>query len=272
MEQGVTRGKINAKKSWLETGGGYDIASRWMSGNTEPAISFIIPAFNEEAEIGITLASIHAAARAAGCNYEIVVADDASTDQTAAMARACHARVVPIRRRQIAAARNAGAAHATGAIFIFIDADTRITAAHVVQARRAIGAGFAGGAARLRFEREIPLWSRILFRLFSAVYFGLNLGAGAFLFTTRQNFLAIGGFDESYFAGEEIFFTIALRKLGRFTILRQPVITSGRKLRLYSGATILRRVLVILFRGKRAVMSRAGLDLWYGGAREEPGA
>ena len=53
-------------------------------------------------------------------------------------------------------------------------------------------------------------------RAFCTLYFGLNLGAGAFLFTTRRNFEATGGFDEQYFAGEEVYFSLALRKLGRF--------------------------------------------------------
>jgi len=49
-----------------------------------------------------------------------------------------------------------------------------------------------------------------LLRAFCTLYFGLNLGAGAFLFTTRRNFEATGGFDEQYFAGEEVYFSLAL--------------------------------------------------------------
>ena len=100
------------------------------------------------------------------------------------------------------------------------------------------------------------------------MYFSLQLGAGAFLFTTRPNFLAVGGFDESYFAGEEILFTFALKKLGRFKILSEPAITSGRKLRLYSGRKIFRHGFALLCGGRRAVMSRHKLAMWYGGERE----
>jgi glycosyltransferase involved in cell wall biosynthesis len=46
-------------------------------------ISFIIPAHNEERLIGRTLAAIHEAAGGLGVDYEIIVADDASTDATA---------------------------------------------------------------------------------------------------------------------------------------------------------------------------------------------
>jgi GT2 family glycosyltransferase len=96
----------------------------------------------------------------------------------------------------------------------------------------------------------------------------VNLGAGAFLFTSRKNFDAIGGFDEQFFIGEEIYFSFALRRLGRFKVLREPVVTSGRKLRMYSGRHIFSKTLSILLGGPNAARSRRKLDLWYDGKRE----
>jgi len=231
-------------------------------------ISFIVPAYNEETELPGTLQSIHSAAGAVGCDYEIVLVDDGSTDATASIGGQFAARVVSINRRQIAAARNAGARVATGNVFVFVDADTRITADHVAGVIGALDSGCVGGGSRLRVDDEIPRWGRILFSAFTTMYFSLQLGAGAFLFTTRPNFLAVGGFDETYFAGEEILFTFALKKLGRFKILSDPAITSGRKLRLYSGRRIFRHGFALLCGGRRAVMSRHKLAMWYGGERE----
>jgi hypothetical protein len=114
----------------------------------------------------------------------------------------------------------------------------------------------------------VPIWGRMLLRGFSLVYFGLNLGAGAFLFTTRRNFEAIGGFDEQYFAGEEVYFSLELKKLGAFKVLREPVVTSGRKLRMYPAKHFLRNFFGVIVRGSRGVRSRAGLSLWYDGKRE----
>jgi len=114
----------------------------------------------------------------------------------------------------------------------------------------------------------IPIWGRMLLRGFSSVYFGLNLGAGAFLFTTRRNFDVVGGFDEQYFAGEEVYFSLELKKLDAFKVLREPVVTSARKLRMYPAKHFLRNFFGVIVRGSRGVRSRAKLSLWYDGKRE----
>jgi glycosyltransferase involved in cell wall biosynthesis len=239
-------------------------------------LSFVVPSYNEELELPTTISAIHNAAKdrsadgriRGGEQYEIIVVDDASTDMTVQVAQDAGAEVVSINRRQIAAARNAGAHAARGEVLFFVDADTRISAKHVSGAIAALEARCAGGGARIVVGGTIPLWARVLTKAFCAIYFGLNFGPGAFLFTTRKNFEAIGGFDEKLFIGEEVYFSLALRKLGRFQILREPIVTSGRKLRLYSAREILGNSLSVIVRGPRAARSREGLHLWYDGKRE----
>jgi cellulose synthase/poly-beta-1,6-N-acetylglucosamine synthase-like glycosyltransferase len=231
-------------------------------------ISFIVPAYNEELELTSTLEAIRAAASGAALPWEIVVVDDASTDATPEIAEQAGARVVSIHRRQIAAARNAGARATQGEYLFFVDADTRINQTHVTEAMTLLEAGYTGGGARGVMDGFIPLWSRILLHAFCTLYFGLNLGAGAFLFTTRRNFEATGGFDEQYFAGEEVYFSLALRKLGRFKVLREPVVTSGRKLRMYPAKEILGTLFIMILGGPRMARSRARLGMWYDGKRE----
>jgi glycosyltransferase involved in cell wall biosynthesis len=231
-------------------------------------LSFIVPAYNEEMELPSTLAAIHAAAAANSEPYEIIVVNDGSTDATAAVAATAGARIVTIQRRQIAASRNAGAHEARGDILFFVDADTRIAPEHVSGATAALRSGCAGGGARMEINEEIPVWGRIFVNVFGSLYFAANLGAGAFLFTTRSFFKRAGGFDEQCFAGEEFYFTLALKKLGRFQLIADPVVTSGRKLRMYSARHVLSGLVAIVLRGKRAVRSRDRLDIWYDGKRE----
>jgi glycosyltransferase involved in cell wall biosynthesis len=231
-------------------------------------ISFIVPAYNEELELPSTLEAIRAAASGTAQPWEIIVVDDASTDATPEIAEQAGARIVSIHRRQIAAARNAGARAAQGEYLFFVDADTQINRIHVTEAMALLEAGYTGGGARGVMDGFIPLWSRILLHAFCTLYFGLNLGAGAFLFTTRRNFQATGGFDEQYFAGEEVYFSLALRKLGRFKVLWEPVVTSGRKLRMYPAKEILGTLFIMIVGGPRMARSRARLGMWYDGKRE----
>jgi GT2 family glycosyltransferase len=231
-------------------------------------LSFIVPAYNEEFELARSLASVREAAEQTGHDFEIIVVDDGSTDKTASIAKQSGATLVQIQRRQIAAARNAGAKTAGGKVLFFVDADTRIGLRHILDALTALESGASGGSARVVVDGVIPRWAQIFVRIFTMVYFANKLGAGAFLFTTRHNFDAVGGFDEQLFIGEEVYFSLALKKLGPFKILSTPIVTSGRKLRMYSAGHILTRTLWIIIRGKQGVRSRDKLELWYEGKRE----
>jgi glycosyltransferase involved in cell wall biosynthesis len=232
-------------------------------------LSFVVPAHNEELELPETLEAIRSAAATSCRPFEIIVVDDSSTDRTSQIAEKFGAHVVPVRCRHIAAARNAGAHVSTGEVLFFVDADTRIAAAHVMGAIAALQKGASGGSARLCFDRAVPFWAHICFTIFCLIYFMANLGAGAFLFTSRKNFLAAGGFDEQFFAAEETYLSVALKKFGRFRILRTPAITSARKVRMHRPGHVLRQSLVIVFGGPNALRSRKKLDLWYDGKREQ---
>ena len=79
-----------------------------------------------------------------------------------------------------------------------------------------------------------------------------------------------GGFDEQLFASEELALSAALKKRGRFVVLDEAVVTSGRKLRSYSLGEVLGVLLRIALRGRRGVRQREGLELWYGERRPDP--
>ena len=230
-------------------------------------LSFIVPAHNEELELPATLCAIRRAA--GGHPFEIIVVDDSSSDRTAAIAQEHGARVVSIERRHIAAARNAGARTVRGDVFFFVDADTHIESAHVTDALAALQKGASGGSAWLRFDRAVPFWARLMFQIFSVLYFTSRLGCGAFLFTTREKFFAAGGFDEQFFADYTEPGESGNKKFGRFQILRTPATTSARKLRLHRPHYVMRRFLGIIFGGPRVLRSRKKLDLWYDGKREQ---
>jgi glycosyltransferase involved in cell wall biosynthesis len=233
-------------------------------------ISFVIPAYNEEALIGQTLDAVTQAAQNLGEPYEIVVADDASSDQTAAIAEAHGARVISVTHRQIAAARNSGARETRGEKVIFIDADTMVNEAVVRAALEAMIQGAAGGGSAVKFEGRVPRYAEFLQPLLVRLFRATGFACGCFLFCTREAFEAVGGFDEALFASEEISMSLALKRQGRFVVLRESVTTSGRKLRMYSGKQVLMIFSRIMVAGPKALKNRERLELWYNGRREDP--
>ena len=232
-------------------------------------ISFCIPAHDEEQLLPGTIAAISEAARALSLNFEIVVADDGSTDGTADAAVAAGARVVRIERRLISAARNAAARAARGDIIIFVDADTRIHAAAVSQAIAVLRSGCVGGGALIRFDGRVPIWAILILEWMSLTYRLVNFPAGAFMFCTRDAFKQSGGFDERFFAKEEVLFAMALKRVGRFRLIQDRVLTSGRKLRTYALGEWFGIFGRLALKGPRAMSSREGLDPWYGPRRPD---
>jgi hypothetical protein len=255
---------------------GYDFTwqtlTRFLTKNVPdtapPRLSFVVPAHNEEDELPEALRAIHRAAAAAQETYELIVVDDASTDRTSEIARELGAHLVKIDRRQIAAARNSGAHLARGEILFFVDADTQIAPGHVTSGMAALAQGFTGGSARVVADGKMPFWGVIFLHVFSTLYFATGLGAGAFLFTRRELFEKVAGFDEQYFAGEEVYLSLALKKLGRFKILREPIVTSARKLRMHRPGFVLAQIISLLVAGPSALRTRDRLSLWYDGKRE----
>lgn len=233
-------------------------------------VSFIIPAWNEEAVLGRTLRALTSAAQNLPMPWEIVVADDASDDRTAEIAREHGARVVTAHYRQIAATRNNGARAALGDLLVFIDADTWVNPQAVRAAIAAVEGGAVGGGCRVRFDGPFPFYARWFVPIGSWLYFRSRLAAGCFIFCTRQAFEAVGGFDETVFASEECWFTWAMRRHGRFDILPESVTTSARKLRTFSGREFLSILVAICLRGVRQHRPHSARKLWYGPRRPDP--
>jgi glycosyltransferase involved in cell wall biosynthesis len=222
--------------------------------------------------IARTLRSIREAAGSVGEPHEILVVDDASGDGTAAIAHREGARVIPARCRQISATRNAGAREAKGEYLIFVDADTVVNAPLVRAALGAMKGGAVGGGSMVQFDGSLPRFARVMLPLLLFTFRHGRLAAGCFLFCTREAFQAVGGFDEAMFAAEEIAMSRALGRCGRFVVLSEFALTSGRKLRAYSGREIFRIFGLLISRGSKAVKSREDLWLWYGPRREDPEA
>jgi glycosyltransferase involved in cell wall biosynthesis len=182
-----------------------------------PRVSLVIPAYNEERFLPRLLDSIDEAARRythGAAAVEVVVADNASTDRTAEVARQRGCVVVPVEKRCIAAARNAGGRAARGEIVGFVDADMRIHPGTFDAIERALASErIVGGATGVTLER----WSvglAITFAMFLPMVWLTNFDTGV-VFCRRRDFEATGGYDETMRLAEDVTFLVALRRVGK---------------------------------------------------------
>jgi len=239
-------------------------------------ISVCIPAFNEERLIGETLRQVQAATVAfsrCGWETEIIVCDNNSTDRTTELARAGGAVVVFEPLNQIARARNCAAAAASGDWLVFIDADSHPSAELFDEVAGQIEAGrcLAGGST-VRLEGKYLVGSLIA-RLWNGISRTGRLLAGSFIFCEAAGFRQVGGFNNELFAGEEIELSRRLKRLARerkkrIVILhRHPLVTSARKMHLYSSREHFRFLLKVVLSHKKILSNRDACHTWYDGRR-----
>lgn len=228
--------------------------------------SVVIPAHNEQNYLARTLGALKTSIETIGAQGKLIVVDDDSTDETTNIASSHGATIVPVKLRNIGAVRNAGAAASDTEWLFFLDADTLLPAQTLASALDRLAKGDAGGGARVMISPEKRI-SALKWLVFYAARLGWQeLGgwaAGCFMFTQKRLFDQYGGFDEQYFAAEEWFFSRETAKRGRFSLVRNPVVTSARKLEAYSTLELLRFVTLPILRPSRHLKTKLGLELLY---------
>ncbi len=187
-----------------------------------PRLSIIVPAYNNPPDLAECLAALRAQAPA---DAELMVVDDASTDETPAVAVAGGARLLRLRENSgPGAARNHGAAQATGEVLLFVDADVVVARGAVELVLRAF-ASDPGLAALFGSYDDDPRASSLVSRYRNLLHhfvhqegntqaatFWAGLGA-----VRRALFLAVGGFDAARFPRpsiEDIELGYRLRRAG----------------------------------------------------------
>lgn len=183
-------------------------------------ISVVIPAFNEEAYLGATLASLERARaylrERANLAAEIVVVDNGSTDATADVARGFGAAIVNESWHNVARVRNSGARVAGGDVLVFVDADTVVPEALLWRVAEVMaGPDCAGGAVDTDY-RPAKLASKVYLRAWRVAGRLAGVAQGATQFCRRDVFRALGGYDETLFMGEDVdFYRRMKRSAGR---------------------------------------------------------
>lgn len=210
--------------------------------NGLPSVSVVIPAYNEEAYLPLCLESIRKQDYAG--EYEVIVVDNASTDDTAKVALRWGAKVVYKDKRRPACARQRGAEAATGEIIAFIDADTQaptcwlsvIVSRFVRELETVVISGPYAYFDAGRFAKIASYIGNfiniIIDQLFRKVFHKGGALWGSNFAVRRSALLDVGGFDTSIkFYGEEYQLSLSLKKAGKAGVIPWLfVLTSARRL------------------------------------------
>jgi glycosyltransferase involved in cell wall biosynthesis len=184
-------------------------------------ISVIVPAYNEENYLRPTLLAIRSAAENLAAvrevHAELIVVDDGSIDNTAAIATSLADAVVTGSRSGIGAARNCGAATAAGGLLVFIDADTIVHPSALVSIHSAWEAGARVGALAPYYTSD-----RFLLRVHFAFWRWYarrhQMTQGVCQFVDRELFAELGGYRSDLFMAEDTDFyhraLVLLRTVG----------------------------------------------------------
>ncbi|MAT40114.1 MAG: glycosyl transferase [Ectothiorhodospiraceae bacterium] len=186
-------------------------------------ISVIVLALNEERTIARTLESI----RSQG-DCELIVADGGSTDGTIAVSESFEAAVVRSQQGR-GWQGNAGAAHASGDILLFLHADTELPQNaltlirnHFTQNRQSVA------RFRLGFDDPHPLLK--FYGFCSRVDSVITSFGDSGIIVGKEQFLALGGFPEWHFFEDVRFFQKA-RTSASVHVLPASVRSSARRFR-----------------------------------------
>jgi GT2 family glycosyltransferase len=238
-------------------------------------ISIIIPAFNEQLLLPHTLRRIQSASQSfldLAWQFECIVCDNNSTDHTAEMAHAQGARVIFEPVNQISRARNTGASIARGDWLLFIDADSQPSPELFADVARHIMSGqILGGGATIQLDDPHRI-GNLLTAAWNRVSRTLRWMAGSFIFVETAAFHAAGRFNQELFAAEEIDLSRRLKKLARASgkklviLHRAPLLTSARKMRLYSLPQLAQLLLFPVLNPSRLLKKPS--PYWYDGRRE----
>jgi peptidoglycan/xylan/chitin deacetylase (PgdA/CDA1 family)/GT2 family glycosyltransferase len=205
-------------------------------------VSVVIPAHNEEIYLLSCLESIKNQDYAG--EYEVIVVDNASTDNTPQIARDWGAKVVYEGRRSPACARQRGTQVAKGKIIAFIDADTQAPAhwlstivwrflcePEMVVISGPYAYNDAGRIARIASYGNFI--SIIIDQLFRKAFSKGSAVWGCNFAVRRSALMEVGGFDTSIrFYGEEYELSLRLRKAGKGGVIPWLfVLTSARRLK-----------------------------------------
>jgi hypothetical protein len=175
-----------------------------------PVVSVVVPAYAAAGHLEACLQGF-AAQTADSASFEVIVVDDHSPDETAALAESAGVRVVRHdHNRGAAAARNTGARAARGQVLLFVDSDVIpepglvdavLEAFDRPEVRAATGRYSPEAANPGRFPTYKALWTFWCWERTGVARGESSHLQGALAAVRKELFDSLAGFDESFVGG-----------------------------------------------------------------------
>jgi len=222
--------------------------------------SVVIPAYNEANYIGRTLRALR---NQTFRDFEVIVKDGKSQDQTCIVAKQYAQRVVSLHDHSAAEARNQGARHAQGEILVFMDADSMLTPEtfhrfyEIMKDRNVVGVSC----------RKVPLSSSVLDRvlyefvnLSTFVSATMRLGGahGNLMLVRRGVFERVGGFNPNIIVAEEQELVRRALRFGKYVfLLDHYVVENPRRLKQWGRLRLYMAWFIGMFKSFKAGKKQA---------------
>lgn len=188
-------------------------------------LSIVIPALNEEKYIPRLLTSIKDQEYH---DYEIIVSDANSEDNTVKIAKDYNCKVVISKKRHPSHQRNQGAKIAKGDIILFLDSDTRLPKMFLkniineFENRQLLGGGFYIKIKKKKLKYKIL--SKTLNGIFKISQRIVPSNIGIAIIVQKQIHNTINGFDENIYIGEDYDYSKKVFKKGKYRMLKSSYI------------------------------------------------
>lgn len=191
-----------------------------------PRVSVVIPAFNEEKNL---IACLKALTSQTLPPYEIIVANNNSTDKTGSIALEHGAKALLVIKQGYVFALKSGMSSTNGDVVAVVDADTVVASnwieiiSKVFSNTDVVG---ATGSIHIRDKRLLSKFNSAIYKYFLVVNFWFNTPhLVGFNFAVRKSSLdQIGGLDTRYEMGPDVELGLRLKKIGRVIFVDNMVV------------------------------------------------
>jgi len=217
--------------------------------------SVIIPTYNEAKYISETLRALK---NQTFRDFEVIIKDGQSRDETVKIAKNFTKKVVSVRDRSAGDARNQGARLAEGEILVFMDADTLLPPETLTCFSELMNDESVVGVSCRKVPQSSSLLDHLLYEFvnistFVSCAMGLGGAHGNCMLIRRPLFERIGGFNPNIIVAEEQELVRRASKFGRYVfLLDHCVVENPRRLQKWGRLRLYKAWFVGMFKSFRA--------------------